>query len=61
MSSKKIPKLEIRKEYVEELSEIYPNAFEIKEKNIKVKPGLYNFYKKMIREKKYTQWIIVNL
>jgi Glu-tRNA(Gln) amidotransferase subunit E-like FAD-binding protein len=51
MSSKKIPKIEIKKEYIEELSEIYPNAFEIKEKNIKVKSNLNKFYKKMIREK----------
>ncbi|MBT3853308.1 hypothetical protein HOF65_04970 [bacterium] len=61
MSSKKIPKIEIKKEYIEELSEIYPNAFEIKEKNIKVKSNLNKFYKKMIREKEYTKWIIKNL
>jgi hypothetical protein len=36
MNTKKKSKLVLRDEYMQELYEIYPNAFEIKEKTIKI-------------------------
>jgi hypothetical protein len=53
-------KLKLRKEYIEELSEIYPNAFDVVDQNIKIINN--NHFIKLMKKSTETQkWIIKNL
>ena len=52
--------LKLKKEFIKDLYETYPNAFEIKEKKVRVKNNI-NFIKLMKRDIETQKWIIENL